>query len=193
VSEPDRAGRSGAALEGIALARDPHPMALNEAQLHDFRSQGWVNAGPLFDEAQLETVAKEYDRLVTFDAQVLGNEADGFFPYRAMLNFRSPDLANLILTPALLEIASQVLGDDVRLWWDQGINKAPGAGSEIAWHQDNGYQRGRTQEFLTCWLALDDSTLANGGLEIFGTVKQVLGVHGQALHEAAPGGFGAAL
>ena len=139
-------------------------MPLGNEQLQHLQDLGYLNAGPLFDACELERIGKEYDRLVHFDAQVLGNERDGVFPYRAMLNFRSADLAAFIAHPRLLEIAVQVLGPDVRFWWDQGINKAPGAGSAIAWHQDNGYQRGRTQEYLTCWLALDDSDLENGGL-----------------------------
>jgi phytanoyl-CoA hydroxylase len=141
-------------------------MALGDDQLRSFHRDGYLNVGTLFDRGQLETISKEYDRLVTFDAQVLGNEADGVFPYRAMLNFRSPELKRCILHPPLLELAVQILGDDVRFWWDQGINKAPGSGSAIGWHQDNGYQKGRTQEYLTCWLALDDSDLENGGLMV---------------------------
>ncbi len=139
-------------------------MELSEQELEIFHSQGYLNAGPIFDAEELATIAGEYDRLVRKEAQVLGNEEDGVFPYRAMLNFRSPELQSVILHPRLVGIARQILGDEVRFWWDQGINKSPGAGSPIAWHQDNGYQRGRTQEFLTCWLALDDSDQANGGL-----------------------------
>ena len=141
-------------------------MALLEGQSEEFRRLGFVNAGPLFDVSQLEEIGKEYDRLVTYEAQTLGNEQDGLFPYRAMLNYRSPLLAQCILEPRLLEVAVQLLGEDVRFWWDQGINKGPGAGSAIAWHQDNGYQAGRTQEFVTFWLALDDSREDNGGLQV---------------------------
>ncbi len=141
-------------------------MALTHEQREAFETQGYVNLGPVFDPKELDEIAREYDRLVNFEAQTLGNEQDGVFPYRAMLNFRSPRLAACILEPALLEIAAQLLGDDVRFWWDQGINKAPGSGSPIAWHQDNGYQKGRTAAFLTFWLALDDSDLANGGLQV---------------------------
>ena len=139
---------------------------LNESQRRQWDRDGFVNLGSLFDAAELALVREEYDRLVTFDAQVLGNESDGFFPYRAMLNFRSKTLADFILHPTLLEIAVALLGEDVRFWWDQGINKAPGAGSYIAWHQDNGYQAGRMPAYLTCWLALDDSSLENGGLQV---------------------------
>jgi ectoine hydroxylase-related dioxygenase (phytanoyl-CoA dioxygenase family) len=165
-------------------------VALTDQQLEDFRTQGFVNAGPVLGATELETIGKEYDRLVTFEDQVLGNEQDGVFPYRAMLNFRSPELAAIILHPALLEIAVQVLGEDVRFWWDQGINKAPGSGSKIAWHQDNGYQRGRTQEFLTCWLALDDSALENGGLQVVPGSPQggLLEHEWQGVHAVIPDG-----
>ena len=126
---------------------------------------GFANAGRVFDDAELATIGREYDRWVTPEAQLLGNERDGRFPYRAMLTFRSPVLRALLTHPALLAIAADVLGPDVRFWWDQGIDKSPGAGSHIPWHQDNGYERGRMPSYLTCWLALDASSLENGGLE----------------------------
>ena len=154
-------------------------MALSDAQLEQFRADGFVNLGPLFDAAELEAIGAEYDRLVTPEAQVLGNAEDGVYPYRAMLNFRSPSLKACVSDTRLLEVAGQLLGPDIRFYWDQGINKSPGAGSEIAWHQDNGYQGGRTQEYLTCWLVLDDSSVENGGLLV------VPGSHrgGQREHE----------
>jgi len=139
---------------------------LDERQLDSFRENGFVNAGKLFDADELGTIAREYDRLVTLDTQVLGNEREGVFPYRAMLNFRSPALREILCHPKLLSIATAILGEDVRFWWDQGINKLPGSKSYIAWHQDNGYTQGRMPEYLTCWLALDASSLRNGGLEV---------------------------
>jgi ectoine hydroxylase-related dioxygenase (phytanoyl-CoA dioxygenase family) len=141
-------------------------MKLLKQDIEAFRIQGYLNLGTVFDAKELATISREYDRLVRSEVQVLGNEEEGVFPYRAMLNFRSPELQKFILHPRLVAVAEQILGEEVRFWWDQGINKPPGAGSPIAWHQDNGYQRGRTQEFLTCWLALDHSEQANGGLEV---------------------------
>ncbi len=141
-------------------------MRLTETQLDEFRELGFVNIGRMFSAAELAIIGAEYDRLVTFEAQTLGNEADGVYPYRAMLNFRSADLRRFINHPEMLELVSQILGPDVRFWWDQGINKAPGARSRIPWHQDNGYHPGGCPEFLTTWLALDDSDLHNGGLQV---------------------------
>jgi phytanoyl-CoA hydroxylase len=139
-------------------------MPLADATLDRFRNDGFVNLGPLFEPAELAEIGAEYERLVTLEAQVLGNPQDGVYPYRAMLTFRSATLKKLVSDPRLLDLAVAILGPDIRFYWDQGINKRPGAGSYIAWHQDNGYQGGITQEYLTCWLSLDDSSLSNGGL-----------------------------
>ena len=141
-------------------------MRLSSSGLEQFRTQGFLNLGQILTDDELREIGGEYDRLVTFEDQTLGSEEDGVFPYRAMLNFRSRALRKYINHPELVELAIQLLGPDVRFWWDQGINKAPGSGSEIPWHQDNGYQAGGCPEYLTTWLALDDSALENGGLEV---------------------------
>jgi hypothetical protein len=138
---------------------------LDDDQLRRFRRDGFVVAGRPFDADELAAIGREYDRLVGFEHQTLGDPEKGVFPYRAMLSFRSPVLRGFVNHPELMELAVQLLGPDVRLWWDQGIDKAPGSGSPIRWHQDNGYQRGRVPEYLTAWLALDDSDLSNGGLQ----------------------------
>ena len=141
-------------------------MTLSASQLRQFRELGYTNLGALFNTEELAEIGAEYDRLVTFEAQTLGNQHDGVFPYRAMLNFRSDILKRFVSHPDLLAVTVQLLGEDVRFWWDQGINKAPGSGSVIPWHQDNGYHLGQIPEYLTTWLALDDSNLENGGLEV---------------------------
>jgi phytanoyl-CoA hydroxylase len=140
-------------------------MRLGDDQQRRFREDGFVVTGRPFDAEELAEIGREYDRLVSFEHQTLGDPEKGVYPYRAMLNFRSPTLKRFVNHPELMELAVQLLGPDVRLWWDQGIDKAPGAGSPIRWHQDNGYQQGRVPEYLTAWLALDDSDLENGGLE----------------------------
>lgn len=139
-------------------------MKLTQDQLRQFHDEGFVNAGRIFSDGEIDEIRTEYDRLVTFESQTLGNDEQGRFPYRAMLNFRSPILKRYINHPELLVVVSQILGGDIRFWWDQGINKAPGSGSPIPWHQDNGYSHGRSPEYLTTWLALDDSDPDNGGL-----------------------------
>lgn len=175
-------------------------MRLNDERRAHLGERGYVNAGRPFGPDELAEIGREYDRLVDMQKQVLGNESDGVFAYRAQLHFRSPVLRRYVNHPELMELVRQLVGDDVRLWWDQGINKAPGSGSRTPWHQDNAYTPGRVPEYLTTWLALDDSDLANGGLLVIpgshakGPVRHVLeGVHAVIPDEAVDTGAAVAL
>jgi len=154
-------------------------MSLTPEQKDSLQDLGYVNLGPVLGPEELARIRAEYDLLVRPEKQTLGNETDGKFPYRAMLNFRSEPLRKIISHPDLVKLAIELLGPDIRFWWDQGINKSPGSGSHIEWHQDNGYQRGQVPEYLTFWLALDDSDPENGGLLVLPGSHR----HGQRRHE----------
>ena len=51
-----------------------------------------------------------------------------------------------------------------RLFWEQGVAKPPQARTELPWHQDSGYTPTVPEEYVTCWLALDDAVETNGCL-----------------------------
>lgn len=62
----------------------------------------------------------------------------------------------------LADLCADLVGPDVRLYWDQAVYKKPGTDSPFPWHQDNGYAFVEPQEYLTCWVALTDATEENG-------------------------------
>ncbi len=55
-----------------------------------------------------------------------------------------------------------LLGPDVRLYWDQAVYKKPGNPRDFPWHQDNGYNFVEPQDYLTCWIPLTDASVGNG-------------------------------
>ena len=59
-------------------------------------------------------------------------------------------------------MCADLIGPDVRLYWDQAVYKKPGTESPFPWHQDNGYAFVEPQQYLTCWVALTDATEDNG-------------------------------
>tara|TARA_Y100000739_G_C20577466_1_gene451026 strand:+ start:414 stop:1217 length:804 start_codon:yes stop_codon:yes gene_type:complete len=59
-------------------------------------------------------------------------------------------------------ICKDLIGDNVRLYWDQAVYKKPGTKDEFPWHQDNGYTFIEPQAYLTCWVALTDTDDTNG-------------------------------
>jgi len=60
------------------------------------------------------------------------------------------------------DLVHDLIGPDVRLYWDQAVYKKPGTRSDFPWHQDNGYTFVEPQAYLTCWVALTDATETNG-------------------------------
>jgi ectoine hydroxylase-related dioxygenase (phytanoyl-CoA dioxygenase family) len=87
--------------------------------------------------------------------------------------------------PVLLDLAHDLIGTEVRLYWDQAVYKKPEPDREFPWHQDNGYAFVEPQQYLTCWVPLTPATRQNGCPWI------VPGVHrlGTLRHHVAPGGL----
>jgi ectoine hydroxylase-related dioxygenase (phytanoyl-CoA dioxygenase family) len=74
-----------------------------------------------------------------------------------------PAFHDLLWHPAVTVPATQLLGGAVRFWHDQLFYKPSHDGGVVAWHQDYSYwTRTRPMAHLTCWIALDDSSLENG-------------------------------
>ncbi len=75
---------------------------------------------------------------------------------------RSEALKAFSRHPVFQQLTRELIGPDVRLYWDQLVYKKPHMPDEFPWHQDNGYTFVEPQQYLTCWVALTDATVANG-------------------------------
>ncbi|NJN50463.1 MAG: phytanoyl-CoA dioxygenase family protein [Gammaproteobacteria bacterium] len=87
--------------------------------------------------------------------------------------------------PVFCDLVHDLIGPDVRLYWDQSVYKKPAAHEEFPWHQDNGYTYIEPQQYLTCWVALTRATVDNGCPWI------MPGAHlqGTLVHKNTPLGF----
>jgi ectoine hydroxylase-related dioxygenase (phytanoyl-CoA dioxygenase family) len=92
---------------------------------------------------------------------------------------RSERLRAFVAEPPLADLCADLIGPDVRLYWDQAVYKKPGTDASFPWHQDNGYAFVEPQQYLTCWIALTDATEENGcpwvvpGVHRMGTLQHV--------------------
>ena len=75
---------------------------------------------------------------------------------------RSALLRRFTSSALFADLCADLVGPDVRLYWDQAVYKKPGTESPFPWHQDNGYAFVVPQQYLTCWVALTDATEENG-------------------------------
>ena len=78
------------------------------------------------------------------------------------LVLQSPVARAFTASTLFADVCADLIGPDVRLYWDQAVYKKPGTESPFPWHQDNGYAFVEPQQYLTCWVALTDATEENG-------------------------------
>ncbi len=88
-------------------------------------------------------------------------EADGI-SFTIHLVKQSTFLREFSASQVFADLCRDLIGPDVRLYWDQAVYKKPEYPKHFPWHQDNGYTFIEPQAYLTCWIALTDATLDNG-------------------------------
>ncbi|HVN51514.1 MAG TPA: phytanoyl-CoA dioxygenase family protein, partial [Acidimicrobiales bacterium] len=125
-------------------------------------------------EAQVEEALRSFDQGRAFIAR-----ADEI-TFTTHLVTRSEVLRELVAADPLRGLCRDLIGPDVRLYWDQAVYKKPDTDASFPWHQDNGYAFVEPQQYLTCWIALTDANRDNGcpwvvpGLHRLGTLAHHL-------------------
>lgn len=117
---------------------------------------------------------------------------EGNITFTPHLVLRSQKLRRFCAHRVFRDLAHDLIGPDVRLYWDQAVYKHPARPRRFPWHQDNGYAYVEPQQYLTCWVALSDATRENGcpwvvpGLHRLGTLEHWMTDSGwQCLEEPA--------
>jgi ectoine hydroxylase-related dioxygenase (phytanoyl-CoA dioxygenase family) len=75
---------------------------------------------------------------------------------------KSDAIKRFLGSDLMVEIARTALGDTVYLFNEQYVVKAAERGMKFSWHQDSGFIPYDHRPYLTCWIALDDVSEANG-------------------------------
>jgi ectoine hydroxylase-related dioxygenase (phytanoyl-CoA dioxygenase family) len=76
---------------------------------------------------------------------------------------RYPFFEDYVRHPRIGEFARRLTrSPHVRLWHDQALVKYPKDSKATVWHQDKVYWPMQEAGALSCWMALDDVTVANG-------------------------------
>lgn len=146
---------------------------LTDDQLGFFREQGYLAGVPLLTDEQVERLRRELEELMTpspaaralfYEYHSNESEDPNTVLFHALGAWRvAPGFHDLLWHPRFTVAARQLLGGPVRLWHDQLFCKPARHGGSVAWHQDYSYwTRTRPLAHLTCWVALDDSTVENG-------------------------------
>jgi ectoine hydroxylase-related dioxygenase (phytanoyl-CoA dioxygenase family) len=158
---------------------------ISDAQAEAWNTRGFFLLEDAFDPEALGSLEQAID---PFEAQVtafLRGRPDGrlfiadadAITFTTHLVTRSERCREFCRSPVFQDLAHDLIGPDVRLYWDQAVYKKPGTRKDFPWHQDNGYTFLEPQQYLTCWVAVSDATEQNGcpwvvpGLHRSGTLR----------------------
>jgi hypothetical protein len=158
---------------------------LTPDQARSYDEQGFIVLDDAISPDDLTPIVAEIDPFEETMEQLLqGLEGGKLFIARSgeitfttHLVTRSSMLRDFVGGPLLRDLVADLIGPDVRLYWDQAVYKKPGTEAPFPWHQDNGYAFVEPQQYLTCWIALTDATEDNGcpwvvpGLHRSGTLR----------------------
>ncbi len=154
------------------------------ADLTAFEADGYFTIDRLFSADECDAITEEVER-AAFEL-ALGEADDGPLSYRPMKHLASPALTAVATDRRWADVVLPLLGTgDARLYWEQAVSKPPQARTELPWHQDNGYTPLVPEEYVTCWLALDDAELDNGCLWVIPGSHR----HGTVAHHNGAGPF----
>lgn len=73
---------------------------------------------------------------------------------------------DLVHSPAILSAVTAVLGKDVLCYGSSFIDKRPGDGNHVAWHQDVTYWGLSEHRAATAWIALTPSNSVSGAVSV---------------------------
>jgi ectoine hydroxylase-related dioxygenase (phytanoyl-CoA dioxygenase family) len=162
-------------------------------QARQYDEQGFFVLENAFTHGEVDAVAAEIDPIEREIEQRLKDD------FKGRLKIAKADAItftlHLVRGSAVLRAFSRhevfaslcrdLLSPNPRLYWDQAVYKKPGNPEEFPWHQDNGYTYVEPQQYLTCWVALNDATVENGcpwvvpGLHRLGTLAHTMTELGQ--------------
>jgi len=157
---------------------------VSDAQARQYDKQGWFVFEDAFDVETIRALTGAIDPIEEQLENLLREKMGGrFFIARAdEITFtthivtRSAVAKQFTKSAFFSDLVHDLIGPDVRLYWDQSVYKKPGTADDFPWHQDNGYTFVVPQQYLTCWVALTDADEKNGcpwvapGLHRMGTL-----------------------
>jgi len=141
---------------------------LSSDEIAHYRSQGWVVPRFALPAVQVAALRDALDQLLSdnpgvrpeklVSAHIEGDNGEGVRGSRRFLE--------LAQDREIVDLVSDVIGDDVILWGCHVFCKPAHEGYETPWHQDGHYWPIRPLATCTAWVALEPSTVENGCLRV---------------------------
>ena len=173
---------------------------LNAGQVAAFNPDGFFRRESLFNPADVAAVTAAIDQLEAEQDRFVREHKGGRYyltdtdaiTFTIHLVGKSDVLRRFAAHAVFKDVCHDLIGDDVRLYWDQSVYKKTEKPRDFPWHQDNGYGFIEPQQYLTFWMPLVDVDEGNGcpwiapGVHRQGTLEHWITDQGRVCFEAEP-------
>lgn len=137
------------------------PSVLTPAQIESYNANGYLFPIDIFHADEIAEIRSYFDDLLSKAV------AAGWDNYEIVNWHKScAGVHDIIMTDRILNVAQDLLGDDVILRHSHFFVKLPGDGKRVSWHQDISYWPLTKSRVVTVWLAIDDVDLGNAAMQV---------------------------
>ena len=184
---------------------DLHAPALSPAELEEFHEQGYVRFGHVAPTAEIDSLRHRIDQIMLGEVryekmlmQLCPSAGDlersrqtkefkgSTLKYRKIQDLeQDPLFLAYIQNPLFRDLTAKIISANISIFRAMFFNKPAEQGVTINWHQDGagGWQLDIPPQ-ITVWTALDDTSVANGCLQIIpGSHKSIIPEKGDLLSE----------
>src|ERR1700690_3878600 len=146
------------------------PTATADAVAAQFQRDGFVILENVFSQAELDPISEKIQGVIDGRVDYVP-ESDRIYepgsdPPRLRNAFRLHQYNGFFLdvarNPRVVEVMETLLGAPLRLYGSQLFAKPARVGTAVPLHQDMPYWPFDPPELISAWIALDDSSVANG-------------------------------
>lgn len=137
---------------------------LTKSEVDHYNREGYVlPKGKIFSDKDFNDLKSTFEYLLADWVSKGGRPEAMNVPH-----FYAPELMRWLLHPAILDLVEPITGPNILLFSSHFISKPAGDGQRVPWHEDSAYWKGQwdPMEVVTVWLAIDDSDLENGCMQV---------------------------
>ncbi|MGH1487799.1 MAG: phytanoyl-CoA dioxygenase family protein [Acidimicrobiales bacterium] len=126
---------------------------LSPTQIEEFNRDGFLSPLPCLDQREAAELRSYMDDLI--DEVVRADDRRNAYSINNYHRVCRP-LHDLVLNPAVVDYATDILGSQAVCWSTHAFCKLPNDGMEVPLHQDANYWPFTPTKSVTLWLAIDD-------------------------------------
>lgn len=137
------------------------PKTLSQAQIQQFNQVGYLCPLEVYTDQEIADHRRYFDTLMNKTISA-GKDAYSINGWHS----KSAEIYDLVTNKQILDYVQDLLGQDLICWGTHYFCKLAGDPKQVSWHQDASYWPISPSKTVTVWLAIDDSDMGNGAMQV---------------------------